>query len=150
MPRVRDKGVLSWLYIMRVTNKLQRLESDNLSRFNLTQAQFGVLAHLSANEGITQQTLSERLFVTKGNVCGLIGRLEERGLVVRSSDPDDRRANHLELTPAGRELIEQVIPVNDHFINDYMSVLDPDEQETLRILLRRLDKSLPDDALLIS
>jgi DNA-binding MarR family transcriptional regulator len=150
MPRLKDKGVLSWLYIMRVTNKLQRLESDNLSRFNLTQAQFGVLAHLSANEGITQQALSEKLFVTKGNVCGLIGRLEERGLVVRSNDPDDRRANHLELTPAGRELIEQVIPVNDHFINDYMSALDPDEQETLRILLRRLDKSLPDDALLIS
>jgi DNA-binding MarR family transcriptional regulator len=149
MARLKDKSVLAWLYMMRVTDKLQRLESDNLAQYNLTPAQFGVLAHLSANEGITQQTLSERLFVTKGNVCGLIGRLEERGLVVRESDPEDRRSNRLLLTPEGRELIEQVIPVNEQFISDYMSVLSAEELETLRTLLRRLDKSMVEDALLV-
>jgi DNA-binding MarR family transcriptional regulator len=150
MARLKDKSVLAWLYMMRVTDKLQRLESDNLAKYNLTPAQFGVLAHLSANEGITQQTLSERLFVTKGNVCGLIGRLEERGLVVRESDPEDRRSNRLLLTPEGRELIEQVIPVNEQFISDYMSILTSEEQEMLRTLLRRLDKSMVEDALLVS
>jgi len=147
MARLKDKGVLAWLYMMRVTGKLQRLESDNLARHNLTQAQFGALAHLSANDGISQQKLSDGLLVTKGNVCGLIDRLEERGLVVRQSDPEDRRSNRLVLTPQGRELIEQVIPKNEQFISDYMSVLSQDEQETLRSLLRRLDKSMMEDAL---
>jgi len=150
MARLKDKGVLAWLYMMRVTDRLQRLESDNLARYNLTQAQFGVLAHLSANDGISQQKLSEGLFVTKGNVCGLIDRLEERGLVVRESDPEDRRSNRLVLTLQGRELIEQVIPLNEQFISDYMSVLSQDEQETLRSLLRRLDKSMMEDALPVS
>jgi len=147
MARLKDKGVLAWLYMMRVTDRLQRLEGDNLSRHNLTQAQFGVLAHLSANDGISQQKLSAGLFVTKGNICGLIDRLEERGLVVRQSDPEDRRSNRLLLTPLGRELIEQVIPVNEQFISDYMSVLTQEEQEMLRALLRRLDKSMAEDAL---
>jgi len=147
MARLKDRGVLAWLYMMRVTDKLHRLEGDNLAKFNLTLAQFGVLAHLSANDGITQQALSEMLFVTKGNVCGLIGRLEERGLVVRVSDPDDRRSNHLHLTPKGRELADQVVPANEQFISDHMATLSPEEQETLRALLRRLDKSIAEDTL---
>ncbi len=147
MARLKDKGVLAWLYMMRVTDKLHRLEGDNLAKFNLTPAQFGVLAHLSVNDGITQQALSEMLFVTKGNVCGLIGRLEERGLVVRVSDPDDRRSNHLHLTPEGHELAEKVVPANEQYISDHMSVLSLRDQETLRALLRRLDKSIADNRL---
>lgn len=145
MARLKDRGVLAWLYMMRVTDKLHRLEGDNLSKYNLTPAQFGVLAHLAGNDGITQQSLSEMLFVTKGNVCGLIGRLEERGLVVRHNDPGDRRSNRLHLTDEGRQLAELVVPANEQFISDYMSALETEEQETLRALLRRLDKSIGDD-----
>jgi DNA-binding MarR family transcriptional regulator len=147
MAKLRDRGVLAWLYMMRVTDKLHRLEGDNLARYDLTPAQFGVLAHLSANDGIKQQELSEMLSVTKGNICGLIDRLEKLGLVVRVSDPGDRRSNHLHLTPKGEELARVVVPANEQFISDYMSVLSPEEQETLRSLLRRLDKSIAEDAL---
>ena len=149
MARLKDKGVLAWLYMMRVTDKLHRLEGENLAQYDLTPAQFGVLAHLLGNEGITQQTLSERLFVTKGNVCGLIGRLEERGLVERNVDPEDRRSNRLHLTPTGRELAKRVVPANEQFISDYMSTLALGEQEMLRALLRRLDKSIIDDTVLV-
>ena len=147
MARLKDRGVLAWIYMMRVTDKLHRLEGENLAHYNLTPAQFGVLAHLIANDGITQQALSDMLFVTKGNVCGLIGRLEERGLVERHSDPDDRRSNHLHLTPEGRELAQQVVPANEQFISDYMAVLSLEEQHVLRDLLRRLDKSITEDPL---
>ncbi|MEO8288517.1 MAG: MarR family transcriptional regulator [Chloroflexota bacterium] len=150
MARLKDMGVLAWLYMMRVTDKLHRLEGEHLAKYDLTPAQFGVLAHLIANEGITQQALSERLFVTKGNVCGLIGRLEERGLVQRESDPEDRRSNLLHLTVKGRELAERVVPANEQFISEYMSTLTVDEQHTLRNLLRRLDKSIIDESLVTS
>jgi len=147
MARLKDKGVLAWIYMMRVTDKLHRLEAEHLAQYELTPAQFGVLAQLTANEGITQQSLSERLFVTKGNVCGLLGRLEERGLIVRNSDPEDRRTNHVCLTPAGRDLATRVVPANEQFISDYMATLGRQDQEMLRGLLRRLDKSIAEDSL---
>jgi DNA-binding MarR family transcriptional regulator len=142
MARVKDKGVLAWLYMMRVSDKMERLSHDNLLRFDLTPAQFDVLAHLIAAEGISQQTLSEKLFVTKGNVCGLIGRLEERGLVERRTDPEDRRSNMLFLTPAGRELTERVVPAHEQFIREHMSTLDAEQQQQLKSLMRHLDKNL--------
>jgi len=149
MARLKDKGVLVWLYMMRVTDKLHRLEGDNVARYNLTPAKFGVLAHLWAHDGITQQELSQLLVVTKGNTCGLIDRLEKDGLVMRVSDPVDRRSNHLHLTPEGRELAAEVVPANERFISDYMSVLSRQEQETLRALLRRLDRSIVTDELAV-
>jgi DNA-binding MarR family transcriptional regulator len=142
MARLKDRGVLAWLGMMRVTDKLQRLEGKNVAKYNLTLAQFDVLAHLFAGDGITQQELSELLFVTKGNVCGLIDRLEERGLVVRVSDRQDRRTNHLHLTAQGKELADLAVQANEQFISDYMSVLTTEEQQTLRSLVRKLDKSI--------
>ena len=142
MSRVKDKGVLAWLYMMRVSDKMERLSHDNLTRFDLTPAQFDVLAHLIAAEGISQQTLSEKLFVTKGNVCGLIDRLEDRGLVVRRPDPDDRRSNLLFLTPKGRELTERAVPAQEKFIVEHMATLCAEQQQQLKSLLRHLDKNI--------
>ena len=95
MSGVRNPGLLAWLYMMRVSNKIHHASADHLEKYDLTAAQFDVLAHLNAKSGISQQALSERLLVTKGNVCGLIDRMESRGLVSRCSHPDDRRLNLL-------------------------------------------------------
>jgi DNA-binding MarR family transcriptional regulator len=113
-----------------------------LGKYNLTLAQFDVLSRLSVAEGMTQQALADQLLVTKGNVCGLIDRLSEQGLVERRADPEDRRANLLFLTPAGRELAAQVIPAHQAVLRGLMRGLDGDEQRHLLALLRKLDRSL--------
>ena len=142
MSGVRNPGLLAWLYMMRVSNKIQHSSADHLEGYNLTPAQFDVLAHLSMKGGISQQALSERLLVTKGNVCGLIDRMESRGLVSRCSHPDDRRLNLLHLTEAGKALAARVVPAHEEFLQQQMQHLSSEEQRTLYTLLRDLDRSL--------
>jgi DNA-binding MarR family transcriptional regulator len=127
---------------MRIHQKIDRRASEQLEEYGLTLAQFEVLAKLSAGEGISQQALAERLFVTKGNVCGLLDRMAAKGLVQRHADPDDRRANLLYLTDAGKELAQQIVPLHEALIVEQMGVLNADEQRFLQMLLRRLDRSL--------
>lgn len=143
MARLRDARVVAWLHMMRVFSKMERLADERIQAFSLTGPQFDVLAQLSQHEGISQQGLSEKLFVTKGNVCGLLDRMEQRGLVERKSDPGDRRAHRLYLTDKGRELAERAMPDQEQFIAEQMSVLTEEEQATLRSLLRQLDRALP-------
>jgi DNA-binding MarR family transcriptional regulator len=45
----------------------------------LNNAQFDVLAHVGAVEGMTQQELADSILVTKGNVALLLDRVEGRG-----------------------------------------------------------------------
>jgi DNA-binding MarR family transcriptional regulator len=143
MARLRDTGVLGWLYMMRVFTKMERLAEEHVQKLGLTGAQFDVLAQLSLYEGLNQQQLSEKLLVTKGNVCGLINRMEEKGWVQRRADPKDRRAYRLYLTEEGRSKARQAIPAHERFMAGQMSTLTDEEQATLRSLLRQMDKSLP-------
>lgn len=140
--RTKDPGVLAWLHLVRVHDKVDRLVAERLGRFDLTLAQFDVLANLIAKQGISQQTLSEGLLVTKGNICGLIDRLESRGLVERRCHPVDRRQNLLYLTEKGQALAEEVVPAVQELIGQKMEALSADEKQTLNILLRDLDRSL--------
>lgn len=137
-------SVLAWLHLVRVYDRMSRNESNFLAKYGLTPAQFDVLSHLNAEPGITQQALAERLFVTKGNVAGLLDRMEAAGLVERCAHPDDRRAHRLLITQAGAEIFLRAAPVLEERISAQMSGLTDEEQVTLMSLLAKLDRSLRD------
>ena len=142
MAGIRHSGLLAWLHLLRVYNKMHHHSMDHLQQFDLTPAQFDVIAQLSMAPGISQQGLAEKLLVTKGNICGLLDRLEKQGLVVRRDDPEDRRSHQLYLTEKAEKLAECVIPAQEQYIQEHISVLSEDEQRTLLALLRDLERGL--------
>src|SRR3954449_10321604 len=101
-----DAKKRAWIETVRVSQLGERQVVAVLSRHGLTLPQFDVVATLRFSEGVTQQELAERLLVTKGNVCGVLDRLEGLGWVERRPDPEDRRANRLHLTNAGRRKLD--------------------------------------------
>jgi DNA-binding MarR family transcriptional regulator len=141
-PRPRQPAVLAWCRLARVYGKAQQHAARHLRPFGLTVAQFDVLAQVGAAEGLSQQDLAERLLVTKGNVCGLIDRLERLGLVARQPDPVDRRVNRLVLTAAGRRLYAEVVPAQEALLAERFAALPAAHQYDLLALLRTLDHAL--------
>src|SRR4051812_23605197 len=70
----------------------------------------GVLITLISSGPVSQQELVERLDVNRTVMVKLIDSLEQRGLVTRLRNPDDRRAYALQPTPAGREALIEMLP----------------------------------------
>jgi DNA-binding MarR family transcriptional regulator len=140
-PGLRQTGVLAWLRLMRVFQKIDAASAHLFQHYphKLSTAQFDVLAHIGAAEGCTQQSLAESLFVTKGNISQLIGRMERDGLVRREQDG---RSNLLYLTPEGRALFDELVPRQEQMIAQLMTALSPTEQTQLLSLLRKLDQSI--------
>jgi DNA-binding MarR family transcriptional regulator len=137
--RLRRPAVLGWLRLMRVYQKIDRASAENLRGWGISVAQFEVLVHVGGAEGLTQQELADSLLVTKGNVCQLLDKLEDRGLISRHQEG---RANRLFLTEAGRRLFEEVVPVHEAMIGERFSVLSEGEQARLYELLRKFDRAL--------
>ena len=135
-------AVLAWLHLLRIQHKVHRLETAHLAEYNLTLPQFDVLVQLHREEGITQQSLADRLLVTKGNVCGLMDRMVEQGLVLRRADPNDRRAHMIHLTPKGKKLIAQVLPAQSRLVSAQIGKLSAEKQKQLLALLGELDRAL--------
>jgi DNA-binding MarR family transcriptional regulator len=117
----------------------RRLERA-LEERGLSIAQFDILATLGFEQGITQQELAERLLVTKGNICGMIDRMEANGWVERRPDREDRRVNRLFLTRRGKALLAQAMPSQQALAKEILSVLAPSELQTLYQFLDRLDE----------
>jgi DNA-binding MarR family transcriptional regulator len=136
---IRQTPVLAWLRLMRVFHKIEHRSADELRPHGLSLAQFDVLAHVGAREGMTQQELADSLLVTKGNICQLLGRMESSGLIERRQRG---RANELALTEQGKRLFREVVPNHECDIADAMGSLSPEEQAELLALLRKLDRNL--------
>lgn len=124
---------------MRVYQKVDRATAEHLRRWGLSVAQFDVLAQVGVSEGMTQQQLADSLLVTKGNVCQILDRMENRGWISRRPEG---RTKRVFLTSGGRRLFDEVVPSQEAMISERFSALSRGEQEQLHGLLRKLDKSL--------
>lgn len=55
-------------------------------------------------------TIGERVLVTTGSMTSVLDTLEKRGLIRRIPHPDDRRKLHVDVTPAAREILDELLP----------------------------------------
>jgi DNA-binding MarR family transcriptional regulator len=136
---LRRPALLGWLRLMRVYQKVDRASAECLRAWDLSVAQFDVLARVGAREGIKQQEVADSLVVTKGNVCQLLDKMEGRGWISRRREG---RTNRLFLTEVGRRLYDEAVPAQETMIAERFSALSEEEQAQLHELLRKLDRSL--------
>lgn len=131
-----------WIALARCTSTFTRVVAARVADYGLTLPQFGVLEALYHLGPLPLGGLAEKLLVTGGNVTYVMDRLEEQGLVTRTRCGEDRRIIRACLTDEGRRLVMDVFPGHAAFIHELVEVLDVDEQETLRRLLKKLGKGV--------
>jgi DNA-binding MarR family transcriptional regulator len=115
--------------------------AERLAPLDLHPRHFGMLSHLAANEGQSQQALSSALAIHRSAVVALVDDLESRGLAERRRDPRDRRAYTLYLTPPGRELLAELQHVAEEDEAELLTALKPSERSLLVSLLQRVAES---------
>jgi DNA-binding MarR family transcriptional regulator len=115
--------------------------AERLAGLGLHPRHFGMLSHLAAAEGQSQQALSLALGVHRSAVVALVDDLEQRGLAERRRHPIDRRAYSLYLTPRGRELLAELERAADEEDAELLTALDAPERSQLIALLQRVAES---------
>ena len=136
---LRKPSVIAWLRLARVYHRVDRASAEHLSAYGLSVGQFDLLAQVGAHEGVTQNELAEKLLVTKSNVCQIVRRMEERGLISRRQEG---RAKHLFLTEEGRRLFDEVVPSQEELIDCLLSSVPSEDHDLLSKTLGRLDRAL--------
>ncbi len=134
-------AVRVWFRLLRLQTRINLSITTRVREIGLSVPQCDVLTTLTEREGISQQDLATRLYVTKGNISGLIDRLEAAKLVERRSIEGDRRSHAIFLTPQGRTLAEQGIEVQRRFVIETlgrMSAEDLKKFESLIVTTRDL------------
>jgi len=133
-----EAAVRAYVKLMRAHRGVTARLEPALAACALTLTQLGVLEAVLHLGPLTHRELGRKLLTSPGNLSDVVDKLEKRGLACRVRATDDRRQVRVELTDAGRALIEDVFPRHAADIARAMGGLDQRELATLDRLLRKL------------
>jgi DNA-binding MarR family transcriptional regulator len=112
--------------------------AERIRPLELTPPQAGVLRRLGQFPGQSQRGLADALGMHPPRLVALIDELEDRGLVARDRDPDDRRNYAISLTDEGQRVLAKLSAVAREHEVAITAALGDDERAQLLALLRRL------------
>jgi DNA-binding MarR family transcriptional regulator len=138
-PPDRLRRLPSWL-IARSARRAQRLTEAALAREGVRRQHFVVLTSLAEQGAASQAALGRRLWIDRSDLHAILNDLEEKGLVARVRDEQDRRRNVVELTRAGRTALARLDKRVDAAQDALLAPLSrADRRELIRLLQRLAD-----------
>ncbi|MBC1457024.1 MarR family winged helix-turn-helix transcriptional regulator [Listeria newyorkensis] len=125
--------------LMNSAKKLRHALNLALEKHDVTSAQWAILKHLQMLDGkpVTSRLLSDRLGFDKPTVSGIISRLEQKGLLAKLANTQDRRSFSLQLTPSAHEILPQLEATSQEVTASFLSIYTPEEQRIFVALLQK-------------
>ena len=110
--------------------------------FNFDAYDWFILSHLAVHEGVNQQTLGRICGRDRASITRIIDQLEDRGIVQRHPNPEDRRNKQVYLTPEGHTLKNQLSGLAEATLDEAYAGLSPDEMTIVITALQRMLSNL--------
>lgn len=131
---------LAWR-VVRTGREVERALTRTIAEHELTTTQFGVLSLLATGADLTQTDLARAVLVRPQSVGTLITSLTDRGLISRRGPGGRGRRTYVDLTAAGRDLIDQAWPAVTATYSPGRLGLDEADTDTLDRLLHTLESA---------
>jgi len=106
--------------------------------YGITRREWAVVAHLYENGSLPPSVLAERMHRDRARTSRTLTALGKKQLVMRTVTPGDRRGARVELTPAGQQLYEDLMPRIQDINGQVLSALQGDEVVQFDDVLARL------------
>jgi DNA-binding MarR family transcriptional regulator len=127
----------------RASMQLRKPFKEHLGPLQLRAVEYSILVLIAANPRLNQKQLGAALDLSPPRLAVLLDRLAERGLVKRVRSTVDRRAQELQLTPAGRALTERAEAIAATMEAETLDVLSAAERALLIELLLKVARVRP-------
>ena len=131
--------------ILRLGKILEIEASCKLKPYQLQYTELDVLATIRRKGEpfqLNPKQLIESVLITSGAMTACLNRLENRKLIKRIPDPNDRRGKLILLTNKGKKLIDKAIEARFNQAQSALEELTNKEQDELANLLAKLSKSI--------
>ncbi|HWU26033.1 MAG TPA: MarR family winged helix-turn-helix transcriptional regulator [Rhizomicrobium sp.] len=123
----------------RISNAFARAYS---ARFDMTIPEWRVMAVLGSADGLSARDVAERTAMDKVQVSRALARLVSKKRVQRAADMEDARFARLSLTPKGRAIYDEIVPLALGLEDTLVAALTPAERASLERIMAKLARQL--------
>lgn len=111
-------------------------------RYGLTRPEWRILATLGQYGTMTATAIGGHSAMHKTKVSRAVAALEKRKWLVRTSDPADRRVDHLSLTKAGEKIYREMVPVAKAFETRLLDAMATADRQAVFLGLSALENAM--------
>lgn len=126
--------------LLRAREKVMGPIRQMLTDAGVTEQQWRVLRVLSEEGPLDPTTIAARAVLLLPSLTRILQKLEEKGMVTRMRDENDRRRQVITATAAGEALIVANLPQSQAFMRQMRDALGAEKHATLLALLNDLDQ----------
>jgi DNA-binding MarR family transcriptional regulator len=138
-PRLPEELVASPTFLLkRLGHAAKERSMEAYESAGLHPYHFAILIALDEDSHETQGSIADTLGYDRGQLVGLLDELEQRGLVQRRRDPNDRRRHLVQATAEGKRTLRRLRTLARQIENEFLAPLSDDERAELHALLLRL------------
>lgn len=119
--------------------RVLRKKSSEEMEIKLSIEQFGLLHAINMKEeDVIQKDMAEMMGKDKSSILRIIDALEEKELVRRAPDKNDRRKNYILVTRKGERVIEEYIRIERQLVQELQEGLTAEELQTFQKVLNHI------------
>ncbi|MEK4029780.1 MULTISPECIES: MarR family transcriptional regulator [Bacillaceae] len=126
------------IFIHQTDLTLTSYVKQKLSPFNIAPEQNLIMMLLWEEDGLNQNEIAEKLNKDKTNIARMVFNLEQKGLIRRISNEQDRRSLRVYLTNEGKELGNHVVPIAEEFNELICKGISKEELTEVRRILSKM------------
>jgi len=127
-------------------NHLARLFAKELQMriqpLGIVTGQFPILLELWEKDGVTQRDLLAKLDIEQATLANTLTRMQRDGLITRTKDPNDARAQQIWLTKRALEIREAAYGAANTVNRDALAELSNNEQKQFFDLMRKIIRTM--------
>lgn len=139
-PTFMSSGLMPWVLVSEIYWMSYKLLERRFYQLKVSASQARVLAVLYyAPAPLKPSVVATLLFQETQSITGILQRIEARGWVARTPDPNDRRAVGLELTEKGHETTREIVKISSELYDELFSAaLSSTERKQLEAALKKV------------
>ena len=130
----RNNGITTLFEVATAIERKWANEWNSHNNLGLSKTHILLLDLLDSKGPLRPSDLAETLHVTTGGVTVLTSKLIKAEYIKKQQNPSDRRASQLEITDAGKALLEDAYEHIEALVNRMFGMLTPEEIKTLQVI----------------
>ena len=127
-----------WLVMMKAYRSMQNYVEGTLACMGIGLSDFMILEALLHKGPMSMSQIGDTVLLANPSMTAAANRLQRLNLVARQSPGDDRRVRTVELTPAGRKLIDKVYAQHESDLEAVMEGISPGQRTAARAALKSM------------